>query len=77
MPMNRAQRRTLVEEFAVLLARQPDLARRLLVRHVDDGTGRCAGCRDQHPPAWPCVLAGLTTRAAEMEDRGIGPGRVD
>lgn len=52
----------------------PDLRARLLAEHVDDGHGRCRGCRvpGYGTPGgrWPCLLAALATvaeRRARLE----------
>jgi len=52
-----------------MLARMPDLRRRIYVDHVSDGAGYC---RDCHGARWPCELVQL---AAEADRRdGVIPG---
>jgi hypothetical protein len=51
-----------------MLARMPDLRRRIQAEHIADAGGRCRDC----PGAtWPCELYRMACEA----DRGHGPGR--
>jgi hypothetical protein len=52
-----------------MLARMPDLRRRIYVDHVSDGAGYCRDCQGAR---WPCELVQL---AAEADRRdGVTPG---
>lgn len=44
-------------------------AARVLATHVDDGSGRCAGCTLHNiaRPVWPCVHAHYAGVARELE----------
>ncbi|MGH3565444.1 MAG: hypothetical protein ACRDRH_05330 [Pseudonocardia sp.] len=57
------------DPIVVFMARQPELLRRLLDEHVDDGTGHCRVCAigDQAGyRTWPCNIAGYMIRAAQI-----------
>jgi hypothetical protein len=49
-----------------MLARMPDLRRRIQAEHIADATGRC---RDCHGAQWPCEMYRLATEV----DRRYGP----
>ena len=53
---------------ADVLAAIPGLAERLLVKHVDDGTGHCRACplgAQQGFQTWPCPLHNIAAAALE------------
>ncbi len=55
-------------QFAVQLARMPDVWATLLERHTVDAAGRCTACTSQVEPAarWPCVLYAAAARARRI-----------
>jgi len=58
--------------LAAAIALTPGLADRLLVEHVDDGTGRCRLCplRDQAGhQRWPCRIHDAASEAARAKPR--------
>jgi hypothetical protein len=54
--------------FATALAAMPDVVRRLLDAHRDDGKGRCRACttpgRGTPHTVWPCGIAAIAAAAA-------------
>jgi hypothetical protein len=54
--------------FATALAGMPDVVRRLLDAHRDDGKGRCRACttpgRGTPHTVWPCGIAAIAAAAA-------------
>jgi len=60
----------------VLLARQPDLLRRLLAEHVDDDSGHCRVYTVSAQAGylgWPCTIARSVPRASVVRPPGLGP----
>lgn len=66
----------MIEPLVQLILSEVDLARRLLLQHHDDGTGRCAGCRttDRPPPLHPCIIR---THAGEAARTRPSPFKDD
>jgi hypothetical protein len=64
-----------------VLARMPEVWRRLLRLHVPDALGRCRGCTSGGTglPAgrWPCVLHGLAELAGARRETGAPDGAHD
>jgi len=57
------------DPIVVFIARQPDLLRRLLDKHVDDGTGHCRVCAIGNQAGYlrfPCNIAGYLMRASQV-----------
>jgi hypothetical protein len=63
--------------FATALAGMPDVVRRLLDAHRDDGKGRCRACttpgRGTPHTVWPCGIAAIAAAAAGI---ALERGRV-
>ncbi len=60
------------DPIVVFIASRPEVLRRLLAEHVDDGTGRCRVCSDgaqRGHHTWPCRICDYATRAREVERR--------
>ncbi|GAA5160048.1 hypothetical protein GCM10023321_42050 [Pseudonocardia eucalypti] len=55
-----------VNPHAGALAAMPEVWRRLLDSHVDDGHGRCVACRNSSTAGvpWPCTLRVIAEDAA-------------
>ena len=51
-----------------------DLSTAVLASHVDDGTGRCRGCRrlSDRVVAWPCVFVRLAMLAENIAKGDLG-----
>ena len=65
--------------FATALAGMPDVVRRLLDAHRDDGNGRCRACttpgRGTPHTVWPCGIAAIAAAAAGIAlERGRAHG---
>jgi hypothetical protein len=65
--------------FATALAGMPDVVRRLLDAHRDDGKGRCRACttpgRGTPHTVWPCGIAAIAAAAAGIAlERGRAHG---
>lgn len=76
-----SEQRGAFEELAVLIAAEPDMARRIVAEHVADRYGRCrACCTHSCPVPHPCVLAAAAERVLIDGPRPVvrrvaGPGR--
>jgi hypothetical protein len=51
------------DPIVAFVARQPDLHRRLLIEHIDDGTGHREVCT---VGGWPCNVALYVARVSQV-----------
>lgn len=61
--------RALIVQF---IANQPGMTSKLLLQHVDDGTGHCTTCKNGAQAGrhvWPCPSRGLAELAQQLGSR--------
>jgi len=64
------------DPIVVFIASRPEVFRRLLAEHVDDGTGHCRVCAIGNQAGYlrfPCNIAGYVTRASRVSPPGPEP----
>jgi len=64
------------DPIVVFIASRPEVLRRLLAEHVDDGTGHCRVCAIGNQAGYlrfPCNIAGYVTRASRVSPPGPEP----
>lgn len=67
----------MIGPLVALIIAEPGMAERILAVHIDDNTGRCAGCvqHDRPAAAHPCVIRNHALHALDTREADQRGGR--